>query len=61
MTTHPIILAGIFQWTEEPGGLQSMGLQSLTWWTVGWEDKGRGGMYGESSMKTYITICKIDG
>ena len=22
---------------------------------------GEGGMYGESSMKTYITICKIDG
>ena len=37
-----------------------MGLQSLTWWTVGWEDKERGGMYGESSMKTYFTICKID-
>ena len=30
MATHSSILAWRIQWTEEPGGLQSMGLQSRT-------------------------------
>ena len=30
MTTHSSILVWRIQWTEEPGGLQSMGLQSQT-------------------------------
>ena len=30
MATHPSILAWRIPWTEEPGGLQSMGSQSLT-------------------------------
>ena len=30
MTTHSSILAWEIPWTEEPGGLQSMGLQSQT-------------------------------
>ena len=30
MATHPSILAWRIPWTEEPGGLQSMGLQSQT-------------------------------
>ena len=30
METHPSILAWEIPWTEEPGGLQSMGLQSRT-------------------------------
>ena len=29
MATHSSILAGEFLWTEEPGGLQSMGLQRV--------------------------------
>ena len=29
MTTHSSILAWRILWTEEPGGLQSMGLQSI--------------------------------
>ena len=29
METHSIILAWRIPWTEEPGGLQSMGLQKL--------------------------------
>ena len=29
MANHSSILAGRITWTEEPGGLQSMGLQSL--------------------------------
>ena len=29
MTTHSSILAGKIPWTEEPGGLQSMGLQRV--------------------------------
>ena len=34
MVTHPSILAWEIPWTEEPGGLQSTGLQELdtTWW-----------------------------
>ena len=31
MATHSSILAWKTPWTEEPGGLQSMGLQSQTW------------------------------
>ena len=31
MATHSSILAWRIPWTEEPGGLQSMGLQSRTW------------------------------
>ena len=23
-------------------------------------EEGKGGMYGESNMETYITICKVD-
>ena len=30
MTTHSSILAWEIPWTEEPGGLQSMGLQTQT-------------------------------
>ena len=30
MAAHPSILAWRIPWTEEPGGLQSMGLQSQT-------------------------------
>ena len=29
MATHSLILAWIMPWTEEPGGLQSMGLQRV--------------------------------
>ena len=29
MATHSSILAGKIPWTQEPGGLQSMGLQEL--------------------------------
>ena len=31
MTTHSSILAWRIHWTEEPGGLQSIALQSWTW------------------------------
>ena len=47
MSTHSSILAWEIPWTEEPGGLQSMGLQSQSllkwlsthtpeWWDCGW-------------------------
>ena len=29
------------------------------WTQLGWGEEGEGGMYGESNMETYITICKI--
>ena len=25
---------------------------------VGWGEEGEGGMYGDSNMETYVTICK---
>ena len=31
MATHSSVLAWRIPWTEEPGGLQSMGWQSRTW------------------------------
>ena len=33
MATHSSILAWRISWTEEPGGLQSLELQSWTWLT----------------------------
>ena len=33
MATHSSILAWKTPWTEEPGGLQSMGSQRMTSWT----------------------------
>ena len=33
MVTHCSIFAWRIPWTEEPGGLQSMGLQCWTWWS----------------------------
>ena len=33
MATHSSIFAWRISWTEEPGGLQSLGLQSQTWLT----------------------------
>ena len=34
MATHSSILTWIISWTEEPGGLQSIGSQSLTWLSI---------------------------
>ena len=34
MATHSSILAWRISWTEQPGGLQSMGLQSRTRWSM---------------------------
>ena len=34
MATHTSILAGKIQWTEKPGGLQSLGSQSQTRWSM---------------------------
>ena len=30
------------------------------WALLGCGKEGEGGMYGESNMETYITVCKID-
>ena len=38
MATHSSILAKRIQWTEKPGGLQTMGLQSWTWLSI-WAKK----------------------
>ena len=47
MATHSSILAWRIPWTEEPGGLQSMGSQkSQTWWS----DK-------TTAAATYIYTC----
>ena len=37
MTTHSSILAWRIPWTEEPGGLQSMGLQRVGQGAAEWE------------------------
>ena len=49
MATHSSILAREVQWTEEPGGLQSMGLQRVghDWVTNTLEDKDREARYAE--------------
>ena len=38
MTTHSSFLPWSIPWTEEPGGLQSMGLQRVGHNWVTWED-----------------------
>ena len=30
------------------------------WGQGGWGEEGGSGLYGQSGMETYITICKID-
>ena len=49
MATHSSILDWRIPWTEEPGGLQSMGLQSRTW--LKW--------LSSSSMNMELLICKV--
>ena len=59
MVTHSSILAWSIPWTEEPGRLQSMGLQesdrterlTLTWWSQQW-------IYIMATV-TYITMKSI--
>ena len=35
-------------------------LRTDLWALLGCGKEGEGGMYGESNMETYITVCKID-
>ena len=51
MTPHSSILAERMPWTEKPGGLQSMGLQSQTWLSV-WA-------YRHSKDKTHIGFQRL--
>ena len=66
MATHSSILDWRIPWTEEPSRLYSMGSQRIghDWATNTFTFNGdtdiEGGMYGESNMETYITICEID-
>ena len=39
METHSVILAWKIPWTEEPGGLQCMGLQKSQTWVSDWTSK----------------------
>ena len=32
--------------------------QKPDFWTWGWQEEGEGGIYGDSNMESYITICK---
>ena len=65
MATHSSILDWRIPWTEEPSRLYSMGSQRIghDWATNTFTFNGdtdiEGGMYGESNMETYITICKV--
>ena len=53
MTTHPSILAWEILWTEEPGGLQSMGSQR-----VGHDQRDLARMQGDSeTIRNYIWVC----
>ena len=42
MATHSSILAWRIPWTEEPGGLQSMGFQRVEHDPDGWDGEGGG-------------------
>ena len=61
MTTHSSILAWKFSWTEEPGGLQSTGLQRATpplWGKPGgqgnrWETE------GQRLLSRPISACQL--
>ena len=43
MATHSSILAWEIPWTEEPGGLQSMGLQRVRYYLVTEQEQDKGG------------------
>ena len=43
MATHSSILAWRIPWTEEPGGLQSMGLQRVRYYLVTEQEQDKGG------------------
>ena len=40
MATHSSILAWRIPWTEDSGGIQSMGSQRVGWQRVGWQRVG---------------------
>ena len=50
MTTHSSILAWEISWSEKPGGLQPMGLQSHTWLSTVYE--GFGSLLFVSTIKS---------
>ena len=49
MATHSSIPAWEIPWTEKPGGLQSMGSQSLTLLST-----------THSHMQTHVDVCRSD-
>ena len=55
--THSSILAWEIPWTEEPGGLQSMGLQRDTTKHSSWN---RGHLLGWSELLLYLDCVCID-
>ena len=59
MATHSVFLPGEFPWTEEPGRLQSMGLQrvrhdGVTKHAQEVYEKGRGGISLTSNLSTFF-------
>ena len=49
--------------TDEPFcrvTVETQTLRSDLWAQLGGGEEGEGGMYGESNMETYITVCKIE-
>ena len=57
MATHSSILAWEIPWTENPGGLQSMGLQRDTTKHSSWN---RGHLLGWSELLLYLDCVCID-
>ena len=54
MATHSSILAWRIPWTEEPGGLQSMGSQRVR---RGWSDAAHTAKHGGRISKTWVSPC----
>ena len=49
--------------TDQPicrAAVETDTLRTDLWALLGCGKEGEGGMYGESNMETYITVCKID-
>ena len=40
--------------------METQTLRIGLWAQLGGGEEGEGGMYGESNIETYITVCKID-
>ena len=55
------VVSMLWLWFPVPSAVKDEGKTDIEnrLMDMGWGEEGEGGMYGENSRETYITICKI--